>query len=115
MTPVQKIQNFIENAMANNDQSVYDLLQFVRQLRQEETDLLAKFYKSGADTELNLFRDDINEFLDTHLDAIEIVTTYQKETEYLLGFQQALKMFRNEFEFILTPAKPIDDDEEKNI
>jgi hypothetical protein len=60
-----------------------------------------KSYRDGAMIELILFCNDINDFLDKHLDALEIVNSYQKETEYLIGFKQGLLMFKSEFEFML--------------
>lgn len=60
-----------------------------------------KSHRDGAMMELIWFCNDINDFLDKHLNALEIVNSYQKETEYLIGFKQALLMFRSEFEFIL--------------
>jgi hypothetical protein len=60
-------------------------------------------YKTGSANGLNELVNDINDFLNKHLDALNIVTQYQKETEYLIGFKQALLMFKNEFDFILNP------------
>lgn len=98
MNPIQNPISFLENTYLN--EGIQRDVHFHQAFLMYK-DELQRAYTSGATIELINFCNDINEFLDKHLDALEVVTTYQKETEYLMGFKQALLMFQNEFEFIL--------------
>jgi len=105
MRPVQKIERFLEQAIAQEDKNVYELLQYVRSLKEEEAQSYVDSFNAGFNAGQNLsiseFADDVNEFLNNHIDAIGLVTLYQTEQEYLIGFQQGLLAFQKEFEFIL--------------
>jgi hypothetical protein len=105
MRPVQKIEKFLEEAIAQEDKNVYELLQYVRSIKEEENQGYIDSFKAGFSAGQNLsiseFADDVNEFLNNHIDAIELVNTYKKDHEYLIGFQQGLLALKKEFEFIL--------------
>jgi hypothetical protein len=105
MRPVQKIEKFLEEAIAQEDKNVYELLQYVRSIKEEEAQGYVHSFNAGFSAGQNLsiseFADDVNEFLNNHIDAIELVNTYKKDQEYLIGFQQGLLAFQKEFEFIL--------------
>lgn len=118
-SPVELIQEYLEISMATNENSVYDLKQFIIKTREKEKELLEKFYTSGFGNGFNYainqtekdIAEHLNEFSSKHLQALDVVNSYKKESEYLIGFKQAILMLREEFSYLM---ELIDEDQENN-
>lgn len=121
-TPVELIQEYLEKSMATNENSVYDLKQFIIETREREKELLEKFYTTGFGQGFNYamdqtekdIADHLDEFTCKHLQALDVVNTYNKENEYLIGFKQAILMMREEFKYLLEVINHIDIDEDED-
>lgn len=118
-TPVELIQEYLEKSMATNENSVYDLKQFIIQNRTKEIELLETYRVAGFSQGFNYamdqtekdIADHLNEFTSKHLKALEVVNSYNKESEYLIGFKQAIQMTREEFSYLIELA---DENQESN-